>query len=57
MPVTLMLPDEIAQGNLNWAAAAEAAVIKAGIFVAGNAVRYKVTCGSCEFLKSTTSPE
>ena len=55
--MTLMLPDEIAQGLLNWAAAAEAAEIKAGILVAGNAVRYKVTCGSCEFLKSTTSPE
>jgi hypothetical protein len=38
-----MLPDDIAQGILNWAAAAEAAVINAGILDAGNAVRYKVT--------------
>jgi hypothetical protein len=41
-----MLPDDIAQGFLNWAAAAEAATIKSATLDAGNAVRYNVTCGS-----------
>jgi hypothetical protein len=41
-----MLPEEIAQEDLNWAAAAEAEAINAATLDAGNAVRYNVTWGS-----------
>ncbi len=46
VPVTLIVPDTTPQEDLNCAAAAEAAEISAGMLDAGNAVRYKVTCGS-----------
>ena len=46
VPVTLMPPDDIPQEDLNWATAAEVAAIKAGRLDEGNAVRYRVRCGS-----------
>jgi hypothetical protein len=51
-----MLSEDIEQEDLNSAATAMTADIKAEILDEGNAVRYKVTCGSWELLKSTTSP-